>query len=397
MMYGSLFSGIGGIDLGLDRAGMDCAFQVEKNRQAQKVLSRHWPDVLKHEDIQDFSHETIDARPDLICGGFPCQDVSVAGRRAGLAGKRSGLFFEATRIVSELTPTWILIENVPGLLSSNFGRDLQSVICELTGSRFEVPSGGWRKWGFATGPKYQIAWRVFNSQWFGVPQRRRRVFIVGHSSDIRSAASVLFEPHSLPWDPSPSRQPKSQVANTITASFANNGGKTGGKTGGKNGEPINHVVEVARCLNAGGMGRQDYESETLLPVYQCQGGNVGPIGTLTCGTNETRVVPFTVKSVNSHDRSSHAKEADVARTLDRNGAFGSGNQGGTIAADEALRVRKLTPIECERLQGFPDDWTAGLSDSARYRTLGNAVTVNVAEWIGRRIVKAHADRERIAQ
>lgn len=349
MMYGSLFSGIGGIDLGLDRAGMDCAFQVEKNRQAQKVLSRHWPDVLKHEDIQDFSHETIDARPDLICGGFPCQDVSVAGRRAGLAGKRSGLFFEATRIVSELTPTWILIENVPGLLSSNFGRDLQSVICELTGSRFEVPSGGWRKWGFATGPKYQIAWRVFNSQWFGVPQRRRRVFIVGHSSDIRSAASVLFEPHSLPWDPSPSRQPKSQVANTITASFANNG------------------------------------------------GNVGPIGTLTCGTNETRVVPFTVKSVNSHDRSSHAKEADVARTLDRNGAFGSGNQGGTIAADEALRVRKLTPIECERLQGFPDDWTAGLSDSARYRTLGNAVTVNVAEWIGRRIVKAHADRERIAQ
>ena len=160
LTYGSLFSGIGGIDLGLDRSGWECKWQCEIEPFCVKVLDKHWPQVKKYHDIREVKPSELEP-VDLICGGFPCQDLSVAGRRAGLAGKRSGLFYEFMRIADECAPTWVLIENVPGLLSSNGGRDMGAVLGTLGELGY-----GW-------------AYRVLDAQYLGVAQRRRRVFIVG--------------------------------------------------------------------------------------------------------------------------------------------------------------------------------------------------------------------------
>src|SRR3990167_5596480 len=121
MKFGSLFTGVGGFDLGFERAEMTCAWQAEKDKHCLQVLANHWPNIKRYEDVKDVGRN---AEPiDLLCGGFPCQDLSVAGKRAGLAGERSGLWFEFARIIGELRPRWVVIENVPGLLSSNSGRD----------------------------------------------------------------------------------------------------------------------------------------------------------------------------------------------------------------------------------------------------------------------------------
>lgn len=156
--FGSLFSGVGGFDLGFERAGMECRWQVEIDDKARAVLDRHWPQVEKHTDVRDVGRHNLEP-VDVICGGFPCQDVSVAGRRQGLAGERSGLWFEFHRIVGEMLPTWVVIENVPGLLSSNEGKDIQVIIDSLTQIGYTVDVD------------------ILDAQYFGVPQRRRRVFL----------------------------------------------------------------------------------------------------------------------------------------------------------------------------------------------------------------------------
>jgi DNA-cytosine methyltransferase len=175
---GSLFSGIGGIDLGLERAGMKVVWQVENNEFCRKALRKHWPGVKLYGDIREIQGNELEP-VDLICGGFPCQDLSVAGKRAGLAGERSGLFYEFARIIDELAPRWVLIENVPGLLSSNGGRDMGAVL----GTLAELG--------------YGYAYRVLDAQYFGVAQRRRRVFIVGCFGDVASAAKVKM--NMCPW------------------------------------------------------------------------------------------------------------------------------------------------------------------------------------------------------
>src|SRR3990167_6826375 len=156
MKYASLFSGIGGFDLGFDRAGMECVLQVEQDNSCLGILARHWPKVKKVNDVRKIKRVSAD----LICGGFPCQDVSVAGKRAGLDGERSGLWFEFHRIVTEVRPRWVVVENVPGLLSSNAGRDFAVILRGL------VECG------------YGVCWRILDAQYFGVAQRRRRVFVV---------------------------------------------------------------------------------------------------------------------------------------------------------------------------------------------------------------------------
>ncbi len=160
MKFGSLFTGVGGFDLGFERAGMECAWQVEFDKNCQNVLRKHWSETELFNDVRTVGKHNLEP-VDVICGGFPCQDVSIAGKRAGLAGERSGLWSEFARIIDELEPKWVVIENVPGLLSSNRGRDFATVI----------------RWLAERG--YGVAWRILDSQYFGVAQRRRRVFIVG--------------------------------------------------------------------------------------------------------------------------------------------------------------------------------------------------------------------------
>ncbi|SDO58162.1 DNA (cytosine-5)-methyltransferase 1 [Paenibacillus sp. yr247] len=171
----SFFSGIGGFDLGLERAGMEVVFQCEWNAFCQKVLQKHWPNVKLMGDINDV---TIDEIPDaeVWCGGFPCQDVSLAnqGKRKGLEGNRSGHFYKYAELIDQRRPEWVIVENVPGLLNSNNGNDFRVVIETLA------------QLG------YGVAWRVLDAKYFGTPQRRRRVYIVASYRNGR-AAEVLFE------------------------------------------------------------------------------------------------------------------------------------------------------------------------------------------------------------
>ena len=193
MTIGSLFAGIGGFDLGFERAGHETIWQVEIDKTCNKVLAKHFPNAKHYEDVKE-THDL--PAVDLVCGGFPCQDLSVAGKRTGLAGARSGLWHEFHRVLSEVRPQFAVVENVPGLLSSNGGRDFATVVSGL------VELG------------YRVAWRVLDAQYFGVPQRRRRVFVVASLGDER-CVEILFEPESVRGDPPPCRETREDVACTL--------------------------------------------------------------------------------------------------------------------------------------------------------------------------------------
>lgn len=173
----SFFAGIGGFDLGLERAGMEVTFQCEINKFCQQVLKMHWPTVPLFADINKVNASDIPEDTQVWAGGFPCQDLSLAnqGKRRGLEGARSGLFYKYAELISERRPRWVIIENVPGLLNSHQGKDFRIVLNELD----ELG--------------YGVSWRVLDAKYFGTPQRRRRVYIVASFGNLHSS-EVLFEP-----------------------------------------------------------------------------------------------------------------------------------------------------------------------------------------------------------
>lgn len=361
MTAGSLFTGIGGFDLGLERAGIRVAWQVEINERCRALLARRFTAEV-HTDVR-----TVE-RPvpvDLICGGFPCQDLSVAGRRAGLAGERSGLWHEFHRILAVARPRWCLIENVPGLLSSNGGRD------------FAVVLQGLAELG------YRVAWRVLDAQYFGLAQRRKRVFIVGSLGDGR-AAEVLLEPESLRGNPPPSREAMSRPASTLGGGAAGRGRRDNPDTA----ELISHTLNasprgtgpntgVSNGGGANGPGRTVDDAEALVVFDETQ---------ITSALN--RNSPKAGDP--SHPLASGARPPTIADPISANEGRTYSHEGrNNFRLHNVVQgVRRLTPRECERLQGFPDDWTEGFADSTRYQMLGNAVAVPCAEWIARRIVGA---------
>ena len=327
MKYVSLFTGVGGFDLGFDRAGMECVLQVEQDKYALRVLRRHWGSVPKMEDVRDVKAD-VAGGVDLIAGGFPCQDCSTANARSrkGLDGERSGLWYEFRRILEEARPEWCVIENVPGLLTSNGGRDFATVLQGLEELR------------------YGTVWRTLDSRYFGVPQRRRRLFIVGHLGDGR-AAEVLFERESLCRDTEKGRQ-----------------------------EREGHPREAEECFNP-----SSSQAERVRTVDGCSSTLVGNSGGMGAKTG-LYLVPDTCGTLTSRwSRGFNGKDAYTDH----------------LVPDGGQTIRKLTPTECCRLQGFPDDWNDWLSDSQRYKQMGNAVTVPVAQWIGEQIVQAHKSPIRI--
>ena len=188
MRFVSLFAGVGGFDLGFERAGWECVGQVEIDKHCQTVLKRHWPNVPLHDDVvtaREWADEHgLVGNVDVVCGGFPCQDVSVAGKRAGLAGSRTGLFWDALAFASHVKAEYVVLENVPGIYTSNQGRDFATVLLALADA------------GFA-----HVEWRTLDSQFFGVPQRRRRAFILALRNPAGlSRPSVLLEPEGMRWD-----------------------------------------------------------------------------------------------------------------------------------------------------------------------------------------------------
>ena len=331
--YLSLFTGAGGIDLGLDHAGWTCTGQAEIDDTCRAVLARHWTNTRRWRDVRDVPYadghgrrrpvdgnddHTGTHRPtrdprhpwwhvDLIAGGFPCQDISVAGRRAGLAGERSGLWWEFHRVIDVVRPRAVLVENVEGLLSSNGGRDMGAILDAL------VDLG------------YGAAWRVLDAQHFGVPQRRRRVFLLallGGDSGTRRAAQVLALTPGSAGDPQARRSEGPGTPARVV------------------GGPRGAFGDTARCLTTN--DRYDGDTETFV----------------------------------------------VANALDVAPALGATSIGMGV---HTTGVRRLTPRECERLMGWPDDhtrWTADgreVSDSRRYAMCGNGVVAPVAEWIGARL------------
>jgi DNA (cytosine-5)-methyltransferase 1 len=375
MRVGSLFAGIGGFDLGLEMAGMESAWQSEIESGCLEVLVNHWPSVGRHGDVQQINGSKLPA-VDLICGGFPCQDLSVAGRRSGLAGERSGLWFEFHRILEEHRPAWVVIENVPGLLSSNGGRDFAIILRGL------VELG------------YGPAWRILDAQHFGVPQRRRRLFIVGHLGDYR-AAEVLFEPESLRGDIAEGGETREEIAGTLESRT------DGGGFPGTDGAIAGHVVafpDPAYAVSAGqggskhGSGRHNQDTFVVAGAVtgaESHNGNSNPIA-------ENLVIAAPLRS-RSHPNSNMPgrggeddenlivwNEEQITSPEHRTRLDGKPhiNAGGRMM----IGVRRLTPTEVERLQGFPDGWTNDQSDSQRYRMLGNAICVPVTKWLGERIL-----------
>lgn len=411
MKFGSLFSGIGGFDLAFERAGFTPAWQVEIDRDCNHVLRRHWPDVSRYADVREVNARNLEP-VDAIVFGSPCQDLSVAGQRRGFNGERSSLFFEAARIIRELRPVWALWENVPGALTSNAGRDFGAILDAL-----------------ANAGAVDLAWRVLDAQWFGVAQRRRRVFVV---ADFRSerAGQILFEPKSLRGDSSQSRTAGQDVATTVSAS-AGHHGRSSPRGDGRDNlvtatlrasagsgrlKDIGHenVVLVPAKRLGGHHHRQDLDNETYVAApltasyahaAQTAGDNPGVSNVviepsarahaLTAHTakggdptTDEYVIAWDKTNITSKANRSNPQPGDSCHTLHQQAPSDAGSLG----------VRRLTPIECSRLQGFPDNWNAWginergelvqLSDSVRYRQLGNAVCVNVAEWIARRLMEA---------
>ena len=212
MRFVSLFAGVGGFDLGLEKSGHTCVGQVEIDKNARAILERHWPNVPKHDDVQtaiDWANENgLTGTVDLVVGGFPCQDLSVAGKRAGLAGKRSGLFFDALAFAKSVKAKTILLENVPGLLSSNKGCDFGQLLTELADAGYS-----------------NIEWRVLDSRFFGVAQRRRRVFIVA-SVGTEPFKQILAECEGSAGDSSQGEPSGQDVTGTVADSTG--AGRRGG-------------------------------------------------------------------------------------------------------------------------------------------------------------------------
>ena len=436
MRYGSVCSGIEAATVAWHPLGWTPAFFSEIEAFPRAVLAHHYPDVPLHGDfttIQGDEYGPID----LLVGGTPCQSFSVAGLRGGLADDRGNLALQFLRLAQRTRARWLVWENVPGVLSSNGGRDFGAIL------------GGMVELG------YGFAYRVLDAQFFGVPQRRRRVFVVGYLGDWRRAAAVLFERHSLSGDPAPRREKGQDVAGVPSRSSAGGGLGTDFDCGGGliafGGNNTRGPLDVATACNAHGgpAGRLDFESETfvvrdasedgtgrgtpLVPVpFNLRGREDGaqpetdPDGLASMraasGGSSRSYIAFSAKDHGAdasdisptlrsggHD-ASHANggvmpavafadcfngevTGDIAPTMGTRGSS-SNSSGPTLIQRSA--VRRLTPRECERLQGFPDDYTLipyrgkDAADGPRYKALGNSMAVPVMAYIGRRIAMVEA-------
>ena len=428
---GSLFTGIGGFDLAFEREGFETAWQCEIDPHAARVLETHWPNVTRYQDVAMLR---IPEPVDVITFGSPCQDLSVAGKRAGLDGERSGLFFEAMRVIREMReatngrcPTFALWENVPGALSSNHGLDFAAVLDAVA----ELGA-------------LDICWRVLDAQYFGVPQRRRRIFLAADFGGERGF-EILFEPKGMCGDPAAGGTPQEDVATRpgrgvtdasgdgcITGDRSDPGTQPGNGTGDGsyandraftlaasvrgtgdghgNAWNSNYVVAPfdARQI-ASGYNRSTVEFGDVSPTLHSDGMSIvaKPLGAHRRDDldNDT----YVIQDVRAEKRQNGIGIADGAPmyTLDGTSQHGvyvpdivgtlsdGAHHGGGLNGQDAYtgrilapcsRVRRLTPLECERLQGFPDGWTDIGADSHRYRQLGNAVAVPVAQWIARRMM-----------
>lgn len=506
MRYLSLFSGIEACSVAWAPLGWECAAVAEIEPWPSRALAHHYPDVPNLGDVTKVTEEQIAAlgRIDVVVFGSPCQDLGVAGKRKGLDGARSGLFFTAMQIVGWARQwcdcRFALWENVPGAFSSNRGRDFAAVVDAMAGLEgTEVPPKGWGTEGCALGAEAMVEWSTLDAQWFGVAQRRRRVFAIADFGDWRNRPPILLEPEGLRGDTAPSREAR-QVAPTIPARSLGGGGLgtdfdcDGGLIQAYGGNNQSGPIDVATARNAcaSASGRMDFETETFLvaPVAtairtantSANGHGISDELAHTLDGAQGQCVAFDTTQITSAANRSNPQPGDPchqlaagahapaiafpanlsatqhASTVNLSPALGAknptavavalrGREGGATAelgdevqnclrassgggdkphvlapavrdisqtltsnygkqvdsSDTALgpnvvfpemQVRRMTPTEAERLQGFPDGYTAipwrgkpadQCPDGPRYKALGNSMAVPVMQWIGQQI------------
>lgn len=376
MNYLSVCSGIEAASAAWGPLGWNAVGFSEIEPFPCSVLAHHYPDVPNYGDITRYKEWDIEPGSiDVLVGGTPCQSFSVAGLRGGIEDARGNLALTFCGILDRFKPKWFIWENVPGVLSSwsgpkppsdlEQGREWQATET----SDFGQLMAAFSELGFG------VAWRILDAQYWGVPQRRRRVFVVGCFGDWRRAAQVIFEPDCLSGNFKTGRKSRKDIAGTLASRTTAGGGLgtdfdlDGGLVAAavtsrpysdraaEESKLVTSTGEIAHCLNAGGMGRQDYETETMVVAFA-------------------------------------QNQRDEVRTVDVVGALAAqpGMKQQTYL-NEAKGVRRLSVTECERLQGFPDDYTnvphkgKKAADGPRYKAIGNSMAVPVVRWLGERIMQ----------
>lgn len=425
MRYASVCSGVEAASLAWMPLGWEAVFFAEIEPFPCAVLKERFPGVPNLGDMTEIKGEKYHGTVDLLVGGTPCQGFSVAGKQGGLNDSRSALCLAYCGLLETMRPRWFVWENVPGVFSTNQGEDFRAFLGKID----EIG--------------YSVAWRVLDAQYVrvdgyprAVPQRRRRVFVVGHLGDWRYPASVLFEPGCLPGDTPPRRVKGAGVARSLTASTGGASGKEQQHTFIRgdglvmdaefwNGEDVSTTLTeafaddrmpdkgklpcvICRAGFSGGQGEKAGTGGCNLPLVQ----ECFPINSMIIGKNVQVGDRQTTGIGNNGDplptiSSAHHHAVAVAENIighkENTGANGTGTQvelaytqnaTGVMGVSVNTSVRRLLPVECERLMGFPDNWTQipwrGKSaedcpDSPRYKACGNSMCVNVMRWIGMRI------------
>ena len=474
MRYLSLFSGIEAATQAWKPLGWECVGVSEIEPFPCAVLEHHYPDVPNLGDVTKITEEQIKelGQIDLIVFGSPCQNLSVAGNRKGLQGEQSSLFYSAMEIIKYARKNnglrFALWENVPGSFSSNKGADFSAVVEQMAGlENIGVPKNGWGKEGAAVGSNGLLEWSVLDAQWFGLAQRRKRVFALLDFGDWASRPPILLEPEGLRGDTPPSREARQDftaitqagfreggfgefVATNVAATTKASGGCLGGGSETLTVERVTYSfdslasnsmksknphsgcrqVELAKCLdtsngcpskNQGGLAVVAIAGNIIGRSAVNGGNHTGFDDTGSCYTltsTDRHAVAFKERagkpgggkgflgkeeccftlSTNQDQSIAYSIVADTTPKIGEeiNGTLRSQGGGGIVppSVSQGSVVRRLTPIECERLQGFPDDFTKipyrnkpadDCPKGVRYKALGNSMAVPVMAWIGRKI------------
>lgn len=378
MTLGSLFDGLGGWQIAACRAGVKPVWSSEIEKFPLKLTSIRFPNTKQIGDITKLSAAEI--KPvDIITMGSPCQDLSIAGKREGLAGERSGLFVTAINLVHTMRkltngryPKYVVWENVTGAFSSNKGMDFKTVLEKITETSIPVPGHHkWAKSGMVRSRICTVVWRTLDAQYWGVPQRRRRIFLVADYTDGGGTEEILFKPEMLPRYLDKGKEERRQDER-------NSGGCI---------EETSKSLDMTSTLTARGHQPIVFDITHACDVIRT---NVGVCQSLThhMGTGGNNV-PITYDNGNV---TLYQKDGKIGSLMARD-YKGVGNDylalGNVIISD--LKLRKLTPLECERLQGLPDNWTLIddkiCSDSARYKAIGNGMAQPCADFVMKRIIE----------
>jgi len=366
MIYGSVCSGIEAATAGWHHLGWSPSFFSEIEPFPRAVLTHHYPTTPLHGDFTTITagqYQPID----LLVGGTPCQAFSVAGLRKGLDDPRGNLTLAFLGLIDRLRPQWVVWENVPGVLSIDGGKTFGTFL------------GGLGEVG------YGFAYRILDAQWFGVVQRRRRVFVVGYTGDWRPPAAVLFERDSLHGHPAPSRKAGKGASRNAQ-------GRTGlGVTSGSNWDGEEVHPSITQSHNTGGIGQSNQE------IFSQRGSGLVPQEVVGALCADAHPVAYSGQDAYT-GRLVPVFSNDPAASICANEAKTYTNEGSVFklrnVIAELMAVRRLTPVECERLQGFPDNFTRipwrnkpaeQCPDGPRYKALGNSMAVPVMRWIGHRI------------